>query len=86
MDAESGRAGPVMPADGRLRGRVGLITGAASGIGAAGTELFAVPGRHRRRPASKALPKERTRSGRASISPAMITRPAASQARAIQSE
>jgi NAD(P)-dependent dehydrogenase (short-subunit alcohol dehydrogenase family) len=29
---------------GRLRGRVGLITGAASGIGAAGAELFAAEG------------------------------------------
>jgi 3-oxoacyl-[acyl-carrier protein] reductase len=29
---------------GRLRGRVGLITGAASGIGAAGAELFAAHG------------------------------------------
>ncbi len=28
----------------RLRGRVGLITGAASGIGAAGAELFAAHG------------------------------------------
>jgi NAD(P)-dependent dehydrogenase (short-subunit alcohol dehydrogenase family) len=31
-------------ADGRLGGRVGLITGAASGIGAAGAELFAAQG------------------------------------------
>jgi NAD(P)-dependent dehydrogenase (short-subunit alcohol dehydrogenase family) len=36
--------GPVIPADGRLRGRVGLITGAASGIGAAGAELFSAHG------------------------------------------
>ncbi|HEX7268404.1 MAG TPA: SDR family oxidoreductase [Streptosporangiaceae bacterium] len=34
----------MTPADGRLRGRVGLITGAASGIGAAGAELFAAHG------------------------------------------
>ncbi len=34
----------MIPADGRLRGRVGLITGAASGIGAAGAELFAAHG------------------------------------------
>jgi NAD(P)-dependent dehydrogenase (short-subunit alcohol dehydrogenase family) len=34
----------VIPADGRLRGRVGLITGAAGGIGAAGAELFAAQG------------------------------------------
>jgi len=34
----------VIPADGRLRGRVGLITGAAGGIGAAGAELFAANG------------------------------------------
>jgi NAD(P)-dependent dehydrogenase (short-subunit alcohol dehydrogenase family) len=33
-----------MPADGRLSGRAGLITGAASGIGAAGAELFAAQG------------------------------------------
>jgi len=31
-------------AEGRLHGRVGLITGAASGIGAAGAELFAAQG------------------------------------------
>ena len=34
----------MIPADTRLRGRVGLITGAASGIGAAGAELFAANG------------------------------------------
>ena len=34
----------MIPADGRLRGRVGLITGAASGIGGAGAELFAAHG------------------------------------------
>jgi meso-butanediol dehydrogenase / (S,S)-butanediol dehydrogenase / diacetyl reductase len=34
----------VTPADGRLGGRAGLITGAASGIGAAGAELFAAQG------------------------------------------
>jgi len=38
-------AGSPGPADGqRLRGRVGLITGAASGIGAAGADLFAAHG------------------------------------------
>jgi hypothetical protein len=31
----------AVPQPGRLHGRVGLITGAASGIGAAGAELFA---------------------------------------------
>ena len=30
--------------DQRLRGRVGIITGAASGIGAAGADLFAAHG------------------------------------------
>jgi NAD(P)-dependent dehydrogenase (short-subunit alcohol dehydrogenase family) len=34
----------VTQAGGRLAGRVGLITGAASGIGAAGAELFAAQG------------------------------------------
>jgi len=38
------RAGPAAPPDRRLHGRVGLITGAASGIGAAGAELFAAHG------------------------------------------
>ena len=33
-----------VPQPGRLHGRVGLITGAASGIGAAGAELFAAQG------------------------------------------
>ena len=35
---------PPVPQPGRLHGRVGLITGAASGIGAAGAELFAAEG------------------------------------------
>ena len=35
---------PPVPQPGRLHGRVGLITGAASGIGAAGAELFAAQG------------------------------------------
>ncbi len=35
---------PAVGAPGRLHGRVGLITGAASGIGAAGAELFAAQG------------------------------------------
>ena len=34
----------MSPAEGRLSGRVGLITGAASGIGAAGASLFAAHG------------------------------------------
>jgi NAD(P)-dependent dehydrogenase (short-subunit alcohol dehydrogenase family) len=38
------RGALVMSAEGRLRDRVGLITGAASGIGAAGAELFAAQG------------------------------------------
>jgi NAD(P)-dependent dehydrogenase (short-subunit alcohol dehydrogenase family) len=38
------RVRPVRPAQGRLQDRVGLITGAASGIGAAGAELFAAQG------------------------------------------
>jgi NAD(P)-dependent dehydrogenase (short-subunit alcohol dehydrogenase family) len=38
------RAGPAAPPDRRLHGRVGLITGAAGGIGAAGAELFAAHG------------------------------------------
>src|SRR6266581_3512957 len=42
--ADTPHGGPATPADGRLRGRVGLITGAASGIGAAGAELFAAQG------------------------------------------
>ncbi len=42
--ADTTHGGPATPADGRLRGRVGLITGAASGIGAAGAELFAEHG------------------------------------------
>jgi NAD(P)-dependent dehydrogenase (short-subunit alcohol dehydrogenase family) len=33
-----------MAPSGRLRGRAGVITGAASGIGAAGAELFAAQG------------------------------------------
>ena len=37
-------AAPPVPGPGRLHGRVGLITGAASGIGAAGAELFAAQG------------------------------------------
>jgi NAD(P)-dependent dehydrogenase (short-subunit alcohol dehydrogenase family) len=37
-------AGPSAGPPGRLLGRVGLITGAASGIGAAGAELFAAQG------------------------------------------
>jgi NAD(P)-dependent dehydrogenase (short-subunit alcohol dehydrogenase family) len=36
--------GRAASAGGRLRGRVGLITGAASGIGAAGADLFATQG------------------------------------------
>ena len=35
---------PLAGPPGRLHGRVGLITGAASGIGAAATELFAAQG------------------------------------------
>ena len=42
--AETPHGRPATPADGRLHGRVGLITGAASGIGAAGAELFAAHG------------------------------------------
>jgi hypothetical protein len=42
--ADTPHGGRATPADGRLRGRVGLITGAASGIGAAGAELFAAQG------------------------------------------
>ena len=34
--------GSAAPGDQRLRGRVGIITGAASGIGAAGAGLFAI--------------------------------------------
>ena len=37
--------GTAAPGDQRLRGRVGIITGAASGIGAAGADLFAAHGR-----------------------------------------
>ena len=36
--------GRAAPGDQRLHGRVGMITGAASGIGAAGAELFAAQG------------------------------------------
>ena len=36
--------GRAAPGDQRLRGRVGIITGAASGIGAAGADLFAAHG------------------------------------------
>src|SRR5690349_23972211 len=36
--------GSAAPGDLRLRGRVGIITGAASGIGAAGADLFAAHG------------------------------------------
>ena len=36
--------GSAAPGDQRLRGRVGIITGAASGIGAAGADLFAAHG------------------------------------------
>jgi hypothetical protein len=32
--ADTPHGGPATPADGRLHGRVGLITGAAGGIGA----------------------------------------------------
>jgi NAD(P)-dependent dehydrogenase (short-subunit alcohol dehydrogenase family) len=42
--ADTPHGGPATPADGRLHGRVGLITGAAGGIGAAGAELFAAHG------------------------------------------
>ena len=35
---------PTVTQPGRLHGRIGLITGAASGIGAAGAELFAAQG------------------------------------------
>jgi NAD(P)-dependent dehydrogenase (short-subunit alcohol dehydrogenase family) len=42
--AENPQGRPVAQAAGRLHGRVGLITGAASGIGAVGADLFAAQG------------------------------------------
>src|ERR1700759_2717605 len=36
--------GTAAPGDQRLRGRVGIITGTASGVGAAGADVFAAHG------------------------------------------